>query len=175
MHIMCQHDSNAFHVELRLVDPARNRKRFYEVIESRTLFGEACLRIVWGRIGHRPSHEHTELFADRAALVRRRDEVLRRRRHHGYELAVSRSPSTTLPESIAAMPATPNTPDPRAIEREIVEAHGLSPDDATARTLVTRWHAATRDIARYLAARGVQADLSDASTLAEMFVDACAA
>lgn len=69
--------------ELRLIDPARNRFRLYGMTESRTLFGEACLVIAWGRIGHR-LRVRTELFDDARALERRRLALLARRRRHGY-------------------------------------------------------------------------------------------
>jgi hypothetical protein len=49
-------------------------------------------------------------------------------------------------------------------------------EDATARTLVARWHAATNAIVHYLRARGADVlDLVDASTLADMFVSATSA
>jgi len=57
-------------LELRLVDPAKNRFRIYGLTECRTLFGELCLRIVWGRIGNRRPRECTEVFEDRSALER---------------------------------------------------------------------------------------------------------
>jgi predicted DNA-binding WGR domain protein len=50
-------------IELRMVDPARNRFRLYGLTECRTLFGEPCLIIGWGRIGHR-LRRRTEVFAD---------------------------------------------------------------------------------------------------------------
>jgi hypothetical protein len=38
-------------LELRSIDPGRRRFRRYRISESRTLFGEPCLIIEWGRIG----------------------------------------------------------------------------------------------------------------------------
>ena len=70
-------------IELKLVDAIRNRHRQYGITEGRTLFGEPCLIIAWGRIGNR-CRVRTEVFSSRGDLARRRDELLRRRRQHGY-------------------------------------------------------------------------------------------
>jgi len=70
-------------VELRLVDPARNRFRVWAVTETPTLFYEHALFIAWGRIGG-PLRRRLELFPSRDALERRRRELLARRRRHGY-------------------------------------------------------------------------------------------
>lgn len=70
-------------IELRLVDPTKNRHRLYGMTESRTLFGEPCLLIAWGRIGHR-LRARTETFGDPTSLDRRRRELLARRRRRGY-------------------------------------------------------------------------------------------
>jgi predicted DNA-binding WGR domain protein len=165
-------------LELRLVDPAKNRFRIYGLTECRTLFGELCLRIVWGRIGNRRQRERSEVFDDRAAMLRRREELLGRRRRHGYVA----SPST--PRAAARERAAMHREERggegeavrRATERAIVEAHGLSLGDASAWKLVAQWHAATVAIVRYIEARGAAVlDLVDASTLAGMFVSATAA
>jgi predicted DNA-binding WGR domain protein len=158
-------------LELRLVDPAKNRFRIYGLTECRTLFGELCLRIVWGRIGNRRLRERSEVFADRTALVQRRDELLGRRRRHGYV-------SMTTPRAAARARSAERTERSAAcaIERAILEAHGLPVEDAMARELVVRWHAATVAIVRYLEGKGAEMfDLVDASTLAGMFVTASAA
>jgi predicted DNA-binding WGR domain protein len=84
-------------VELRLVDPSRNRFRIYGLTECRTLFGELCLRIVWGRIGNRRLRERSEIFPDRETLVRRRRELFGRRERHGYV-------STSTPRAGSARP-----------------------------------------------------------------------
>ena len=114
-------------VELRLVNPVENRFRLYRLTECRTLFGELCLRIVWGRIGSRRRRERSEIFADRAALERRREELLGRRRRHGYV-------STTTPRAAArARSGAGAEQRPTcAIERAILEAHGLPVDDRAA-------------------------------------------
>ena len=44
---------DASDLELRLINPAKNAFRIYGLSECVTLFGEVCLRIVWGRIGNR--------------------------------------------------------------------------------------------------------------------------
>ena len=56
----------------------------------------------------------------------------------------------------------------------MVEAHGLRLVNPTARTLVARWHAATRELARYLdvGRRREPFNLVDVSTLASMYVAA---
>jgi predicted DNA-binding WGR domain protein len=158
-------------LELRLVDPAKNRFRIYGLTECRTLFGELCLRIVWGRIGNRRPRERSEVFEDRTALERRRDELLGRRRRHGYV-------STTTPRAAARARSEQRT-DARpscAIERAILEAHGLPIEETIARTLVARWHAATTAILSHLEAKGTaMLDLVDVSTLAGMFVTASGA
>lgn len=158
-------------LELRLVDPAKNRFRIYGLTECRTLFGELCLRIVWGRIGNRRPRERTEVFEDRSALESRREELLGRRRRHGYV-------STTTPCVAAPARSEQRTePGPScAIERAILEAHGLPLEETMARTLVARWHAATVAILRHIEAKGAEMlDLVDVSTLAGMFVTATGA
>jgi predicted DNA-binding WGR domain protein len=70
-------------VELRLVDRPRNRFRLYGMTESRTLFGEACLEIAWGRIGG-PLRRRLETFQSGEELARRRHVLLLRRHRHGY-------------------------------------------------------------------------------------------
>jgi len=52
------------------------------MMEARTLFGEPCLVIAWGHIGSR-CRVRTEAFSSRVNLVRRRSELLARRRQHG--------------------------------------------------------------------------------------------
>jgi predicted DNA-binding WGR domain protein len=74
-------------LELRLVDPAKNRFRLYGMTEARTLFGEPCLLIAWGRIG-RKLRRRTETFDDRELLERRWRALVARRRRHGYVEAV---------------------------------------------------------------------------------------
>ncbi len=70
---------------LRLIDPARNRFRSYSMSEQRTLFGATDLVITWGRIGWR-QRCRVETFPDADQLAKRRDELLNRRRLHGYKV-----------------------------------------------------------------------------------------
>jgi predicted DNA-binding WGR domain protein len=146
--------------ELRLVDPARNRFRIYGLTECRTLFGELCLRVVWGRIGSRRLRERSEFFASRAELEARRAELLERRRLHGYSRVLCERHTNHVPASI---------------ERELVELHGLRLDDTRVQGLVARWYEATTELAHYLEAQALQReafDLVDVSTLAAMYVSA---
>ncbi len=71
-------------IELRLIDPKRNAFRVYAIAEGTTLFGERCLVIRWGRIGR--AHSRTEVFDSDFARAERREELLERRRQHGYEI-----------------------------------------------------------------------------------------
>jgi predicted DNA-binding WGR domain protein len=84
-------------VELRLIDPERNRFRLYGMTRCSTLFGEPCLVVAWGRIGQ-PLRRRSETFADGAALERRRDALLARRRRRGY--------AVTLPAATQSASAT---------------------------------------------------------------------
>jgi predicted DNA-binding WGR domain protein len=70
-------------LELWSVDRTRNRFRVYGLREDRTLFGEPCLCIAWGRLG-RPLRERTEAFASRHALEARRRAIVDERERHGY-------------------------------------------------------------------------------------------
>jgi predicted DNA-binding WGR domain protein len=70
-------------IELRRVERLRNCFRYYRIAEGRTLFGEPCLMIQWGRIGGR-LRVRVETFAGRSSLSARRAELLARRRRHGY-------------------------------------------------------------------------------------------
>lgn len=180
-------DAIPYDLELRLVDPAKNRFRLYGLTVCRTLFGELCLRIVWGRIGTRALRERSEVFRDEGSLERRRRELLVRRRRHGYvargetETEPPRSrrgepkPEAAVPDLVwRAPPAAPRYVAPSCLfslpspvpaaprkrdggEREIVEAHGLSLGDAVARQLVDEWRAATTALARYLEERRPEA------------------
>jgi predicted DNA-binding WGR domain protein len=169
-------------IELRLVDCARNRLRLYGVTECRTLFGELCLRVQWGRIGHRRLRERSETFSDARALEQRRSELLGRRRRHGYvpvqpaTAAVERSvPEPLAAPAAAARPLSPALARARALQQDIVQAHGLSLRERAVRELVERWYEATSALARYLEERQPERlDLVDVSTLAAMYVDAVA-
>jgi predicted DNA-binding WGR domain protein len=62
-------------LELRNIDPTRRRFRRYRITESRTLFGEPCLIIEWGRIGW-PARLRCEAFTSGADLSVRKRELL---------------------------------------------------------------------------------------------------
>jgi predicted DNA-binding WGR domain protein len=156
-------------VELRLVDASRNRFRIYGLTVCRTLFGDPCLRIVWGRLGQRRLRERSETFEDLAALDRRRDELLTRRRRHRY-VPIGTDWATLLETREGPAERRERTKG-AAMEREIVEAHGLSLGDRVARGLVARWHAAASELRSYVRAHGeTELDLEDVSTLAAMYV-----
>lgn len=70
-------------VELRHVDPSRDRFRRYHLAETRTLYGERGLLITWGRIGH-PARTRLETFANDVDAAARWDELFSRRQAHGY-------------------------------------------------------------------------------------------
>jgi predicted DNA-binding WGR domain protein len=156
-------------VELRLIDRSRNRFRVYGLTICQTLFGEACLRVVWGRIGHRRLRERSEMFTNREDLEKRREELLERRRRHGY-LPLGRA-EAELFEASEAPPPNDALGTRIAIDREIVEAHGLSLGDQNARRLVDQWHRATSALWFYAQARASESalDLEDVSTLAAMY------
>lgn len=156
-------------VELRMVDPQRNRFRVYGMTVCRTLFGELALRIAWGRIGNRRLREKTEVFTSEDALERRRAELLALRSRHGYRVLERR-------REVRSLVVSPVTPSPAiAVAAALCEAHGLPLADRGVRGLVARWHAATLDLVRMLGERGAETlDLVDVSTLAAMYVEAAA-
>jgi predicted DNA-binding WGR domain protein len=72
-------------MELHRIDPTKNCRRGYRLHETRTLFGELTLVIAWGRLGQR-FRSRSELFPSDLLRARRREELLARRRRHGYTL-----------------------------------------------------------------------------------------
>jgi predicted DNA-binding WGR domain protein len=160
-------------IELRLVDPSRNAFRLYGLTVTKTLFGELCLRIQWGRIGHRRVRERSETFSGADALERRRSELLARRRQHGYRPAGATAQALVADAPPLPLPALTSTR--AAAQRDIVEAHGLPLHERAVWQLVDRWHAATAALASYLEQRHAEhLDLVDVSTLAAMYVEALA-
>ena len=72
-------------VELRKVVPKENCYRRYKVSEQKLLFGGYDLILEWGRIGT-SSRLKVETCVSVEELRRRREEVLGKRRRHGYML-----------------------------------------------------------------------------------------
>jgi len=73
--------------DLHSIDPAKNRARFYRIVECITLFGERVLHVEWGRIGTDLMKSRDEVFTDDVARAARFDELERLRKRHGYTLA----------------------------------------------------------------------------------------
>lgn len=71
-------------IELLQVDEARNRFRVYRLREQGTLFGERDLLIEWGRLGQ-TLRVRVERYGGMEELERRKEELVARRRAHGYE------------------------------------------------------------------------------------------
>jgi predicted DNA-binding WGR domain protein len=77
-------------VELELVDESRNARRYYAIEVHRTLFARALV-IRRGRIGG-PLITVEEPFEDDRTLARRYDELVAKRRRHGYVPSRRRMP-----------------------------------------------------------------------------------
>lgn len=78
-------------MELRSIDPERNRRRRYSIAVQYRLDGGGELIIMWGRLGGQ-LRQRVETFGTHALLQRRYAALLARRQRHGYELL-----SSTLP------------------------------------------------------------------------------
>jgi len=70
-------------VEMRKVVPRENCYRRYKVSEQKLLFGGYDLILEWGRIGT-SSRLKVETCGSVEELGRKREEVLGKRRKHGY-------------------------------------------------------------------------------------------
>jgi predicted DNA-binding WGR domain protein len=70
-------------MELRSVDPGSNRHRRYALATQFRLDGGGEILVRWGRIGRR-LRSRVETFATTSALEHRYDELMARRRRHGY-------------------------------------------------------------------------------------------
>jgi predicted DNA-binding WGR domain protein len=79
-------------LELRHIDPRRNRARRYHLSKCRSLFGELSILITWGRIGARP-RLRLETFRNEATRSARWHGLLARRSSHGYQVVVEARPS----------------------------------------------------------------------------------
>jgi predicted DNA-binding WGR domain protein len=78
----CPNGRRLADVELVLVDEARDARRYYAIRVRRSLF-EHALEITEGRLEW-AKRSHVEAFGSDAELARRYDELLARRRRHGY-------------------------------------------------------------------------------------------
>ena len=76
-----------FHAYIRFesVDPAENRRRFYDLTWQPTLFGEGALVRSWGRQGQ-PGTTRATFYPDRACAAAEVRQVVRRRLAHGYRV-----------------------------------------------------------------------------------------
>lgn len=70
-----------FHRERR--EPARNRRRFYAITVTRTLFGSWALVREWGRIGQ-PGTVRETGFATETAAIQAGTAMRQRKERRGY-------------------------------------------------------------------------------------------
>ena len=70
-------------IELRRIEPKKNRFRRYRIRRSRTLFDEDCLLIEWGRLGQ-PLRLRVESFHSPTQLHKRVEELIELRKKRGY-------------------------------------------------------------------------------------------
>ena len=76
-----------FHAYIRFesVDPAENRRRYYDLTWQPTLFGDGALVRTWGRQG-RPGTTRATFYRDRDQAQPEIGAVVRRRLQHGYRV-----------------------------------------------------------------------------------------
>ena len=76
-----------FHAYIRFesVDPAENRRRYYDLTWQPTLFGDGALVRTLGRQGQ-PGTSRATFYPDRACALPEIRQVLRRRLQHGYRV-----------------------------------------------------------------------------------------
>jgi predicted DNA-binding WGR domain protein len=84
-------------MELRSVNPESNRHRRYALATQFRLDGGGEIIVRWGRIGRR-LRTRVESFATASALEHRYDELLARRRRHGYVVFPAVANDTSPPE-----------------------------------------------------------------------------
>jgi predicted DNA-binding WGR domain protein len=91
-------------MELRSVNAESNRHRRYALATQFRLDGGGEIIVRWGRIGRR-LRSRIEIFTSTSALEHRYDELLARRRRHGYVVyrAVA---NDTSPHEVPARPWT---------------------------------------------------------------------
>ena len=73
------------YVRFESVDPAANRRRFYDLTWQPTLFGEGALVRTWGRQGQSGTTRAT-IYPDRIGAQAAIHQVVRRRLAHGYRV-----------------------------------------------------------------------------------------
>ena len=73
------------YVRFESVDPAENRRRFYDLTWQPTLFGEGALVRTWGRQGQ-PGTTRATFYPDRDGAQAEIRQVVRRRLAHGYRV-----------------------------------------------------------------------------------------
>ena len=73
------------YVRFESIDPAANRRRFYDLVWQPTLFGEGALVRTWGRQGQ-PGTTRATVYPDRDGAQAEIRQVVRRRLQHGYRV-----------------------------------------------------------------------------------------
>ncbi len=73
------------YVQLRSVDPARNRDRSYTLTWQPALVGDGALVRCWGRTDG-PEQTRADYYPDRAGAQAHVEAILRRRLRHGYRV-----------------------------------------------------------------------------------------
>ena len=73
------------YVRFESIDPAENRRRFYDLLWQPTLFGEGALVRTWGRQGQ-PGTTRATFYPDRDDAQAEIRQVVRRRLAHGYRV-----------------------------------------------------------------------------------------
>ena len=73
------------YVRFESIDPAENRRRFYDLTWQPTLFGEGALVRSWGRQGQ-PGTTRATFYPDRGCADAEVRQVVRRRLQHGYRV-----------------------------------------------------------------------------------------
>src|SRR3712207_6628208 len=74
------------YIRFESVDPAENRRRFYDLTWQPTLFGEGALVRTWGRQGQ-PGTTRATFYPDRTCADAEIRQVVRRRLQHGYRVS----------------------------------------------------------------------------------------
>ena len=76
-------DAPVTSIYLERREPARNRRRFYNIAVTRTLFGSWTLIREWGRIGH-PGTVRETWFETEAAAIEAGAKIRRQKEKRGY-------------------------------------------------------------------------------------------